>query len=111
MQANIYLGIDMGSTGLKAVAFEAGSGRALASSGAALPFARLPRGGCELGAQAIHDALFGALGSVAAALGPRLKDLRAIGCTGHGAGLYALDAGGRLLGGRAVASTDQRASS
>lgn len=99
----------MGSTGLKAVAFEAGSGAAVASSGRVLPFVQLPRGGCELSAHAIHTALFDALGSVAAQLGPRVHDVRAIGCTGHGAGLYALDADDRLVGGRAVASTDQRA--
>jgi len=110
MRTDIYIGIDMGSTGLKAVAFEAGSGVAVASSGGALPFVQLPRGGCELSAHAIHAALIDALGSVANQLGPRVRDVRAIGCTGHGAGLYALDADGRLIGERAVASTDQRAS-
>ena len=109
MRTDIYIGIDMGSTGLKAVAFEAGSGTALASSGGALPFLHLPGGGCELSAHAIQSALVDALGSVAAQLGPRVHDVRAIGCTGHGAGLYALDADGRLVGGRAMASTDQRA--
>ena len=38
MRTDIYLGIDMGSTGLKAVAFEAGTGSGVASSGSALPF-------------------------------------------------------------------------
>jgi L-xylulokinase len=111
MRTDIYIGIDMGSTGLKAVAFEAGTGVARASSGHELPFESLPGGGCELDAQAIHAALFQALRSVASQLGPRAQDVRAIGCTGHGAGLYALDAEGRLLNGRAVASTDQRAAS
>jgi L-xylulokinase len=109
MRTDIYIGIDMGSTGLKAVAFEAGSGVARASSGHALPFESLPGGGCELDAQAIHNGLFKALRSVASQLGPRARDVRAIGCTGHGAGLYALDADNQLLNGRAVASTDQRA--
>lgn len=109
MRTNIYLGIDMGSTGLKAVAFEAGTGLGVASSGSTLPFERLPRGGCELDAAAIPAALFDALRSVATQLGPRVHDVRAIGLTGHGAGLYALDADGRLVAGRAIASTDQRA--
>ncbi|HEX5685900.1 MAG TPA: FGGY family carbohydrate kinase [Ideonella sp.] len=109
MRTDIYLGIDMGSTGLKAVAFEAGSGAALASSGVALPFRSLPHGGCELDAPAIHAALFNALRGVAGQLGPRLREVRAIGCTGHGAGLYALGTDGQLVGGHAVASTDQRA--
>ena len=48
MKANIFLGIDMGSTGLKAVAFEAGTGATLAASGGGLPYRHLPGGGCEL---------------------------------------------------------------
>ena len=109
MNADIFIGIDMGSTGLKAVAFEAGSGRALAVAGGALPFLQLPGGGCELDEMAIEAALLDALTRVAAQLGPRVRDVRALACTGHGAGLYALDRRGRLLRGRAVASTDQRA--
>ncbi|WP_088156844.1 FGGY family carbohydrate kinase [Achromobacter xylosoxidans] len=109
MKTDIYLGIDMGSTGLKAVAFEAGSGATLAASGGALPYRQLAQGGCELPADAIQTALARALQGVAAQLGPRVADLRALCCTGHGAGLYALDASGQLLEGRAVASTDQRA--
>lgn len=109
MNADIFLGIDMGSTGLKAVAFEAGTGATLAASGGALPYTHLPGGGCELSADAIESALMLALRSVAEQLGPRVADIRALSCTGHGAGLYALDEQGRLLAGRAVASTDQRA--
>lgn len=109
MNADIYIGIDMGSTGLKAVAFEAGSGATLGTAGDALPHQRLSGGGCELAAEAIRDALFQALRSVARQLGPRVAQVRALACTGHGAGLYALDAHGALLRGAAVASTDQRA--
>ncbi len=109
MKTDIFIGIDMGSTGLKAVAFEAGSGRALAVAGGALPFLQLPGGGCELDETAIGSALLDALTRVVGQLGPRVRDVRALACTGHGAGLYALDRHGRLLRGRAVASTDQRA--
>lgn len=45
MKTDIYLGIDMGSTGLKAVAFAAGSGATLATAGGALPYRQLPQGG------------------------------------------------------------------
>jgi len=109
MKTDVYIGIDMGSTGLKAVAFEAGSGATLAASGGALPYLRLPRGGCALSEQAIRSSLFDALRAVAQQLGPRTADVRALCCTGHGAGLYALDEHHQLLGGHAVASTDQRA--
>lgn len=109
MKADIFLGIDMGSTGLKAVAFEAGTGATLAASGSAMPYRHLPGGGCELRADAIDAALMQALRGVAEQLGPRTAQLRALCCTGHGAGLYALDERGGLLAERAVASTDQRA--
>ncbi len=107
--SDIFIGIDMGSTGLKAVAFEAGTGATLATAGDALPHVRLPGGGCEIAGPAIRSALAQALRSVSRQLGPRVAAVRALGCTGHGAGLYALDAHGELLRDRAVASTDQRA--
>ncbi|QIL83493.1 carbohydrate kinase [Diaphorobacter sp. HDW4A] len=111
MKTNIFIGIDMGSTGLKAVAFDAGSGASLAVAGDALTHRRSSGGGCELTAQCIHDALMQALASIAQQLGEqRVRQIGAIACTGHGAGLYALDAHGALLRGLAVASTDQRAS-
>ncbi len=109
MNTDIYIGIDMGSTGLKAVAFEAGNGTSLAVAGDALPHIRLPGGGCELAGTAIREALQQALRSVSQQLGPRCTQVRALACTGHGAGLYLLDAHGALLRDRAVASTDQRA--
>jgi L-xylulokinase len=109
MKTSIFIGIDMGSTGLKAVAFESGTGKGLAAAGSALPLQRTRAGGCELAAAAIAGALQDALRGVARQLGERVNDVRALGCTGHGAGLYVLDAQDRLLRGRAVASTDQRA--
>lgn len=111
MNADIFIGIDMGSSSLKAVAFEAGTGATLAAAGGALPHVRRPDGACELPAAAIRNALIQALQGVARQLGPRVGSVRAIGCTGHGAGLYALDEQGELLRGCAVASTDQRAAS
>lgn len=109
MMKNILLGIDMGSSSLKALALEAGSGRVAALSRMPLPYDRLPGGGCEVGAEAIHAALTHVLRDIVQQLGPRAAGVRAIGCTGHGAGLYALDAQHQLAGGRAVASIDQRA--
>ena len=109
MKPNILIGIDMGSSSLKALALEAGSGRSIALSRMPLPHDRLPGGGCEVAATAIRAALTHVLRDVAHQLGARVAEVRAIGCTGHGAGLYALDARNELVGGRAVASTDQRA--
>lgn len=109
MNSDIFIGIDMGSSSLKAVAFEAGSGATLATAGGALPHVRRPDGSCELPDPAIRTALAQALRGVSRQLGSRIDRLRAIGCTGHGAGLYALGTNGELLRGCAVASTDQRA--
>jgi L-xylulokinase len=109
MKPNILIGVDMGSSSLKALALEAGSGRAVALSRMPLPHTRLPGGGCEMDAAAIRASLTHVLRGVAHQLGPRTAEVRAMACTGHGAGLYALDADGQLVSGRAVASTDQRA--
>lgn len=109
MNTKILIGIDLGSSSLKALALEAVSGRTLALSRMPLQHRRLPGGGCELGAHAIRAALSQVLRDVVHQLGPRAGGVCAIGCTGHGAGLYALDARDELVGGRAVASTDQRA--
>ncbi|MEK8029199.1 FGGY family carbohydrate kinase [Ideonella sp. DXS29W] len=109
MKADIFIGIDMGSSSLKAVAFESSSAAAIAAAGSALPHVRRADGACELSESAIRVALVSALRGVTDQLGPRVAQVRAIGCTGHGAGLYALGASGQLLRGFGVASTDQRA--
>jgi L-xylulokinase len=109
MKPNILIGVDMGSSSLKALALEAASGRTVALSRMPLPHDRLAGGGCEVGAPAIRAALTHVLSDIARQLGPRTAEVRAMACTGHGAGLYALDADGQLVGGCAVASTDQRA--
>jgi L-xylulokinase len=105
---DIYLGIDLGSTGLKAVAFEAVSGRVLAAGGGTLPYARPVSGACERSATAIQNSLVRAISEVTRGLGANTSHIRGIGCTGHGAGLFALDAKGELMGGVSVGSTDQR---
>ena len=61
MNSDIFIGIDMGSSSLKAVAFEAGSGAMLATAGGALPHTRRADGSCELAESAIRTALVQAL--------------------------------------------------
>jgi L-xylulokinase len=109
MKTQLLIGIDLGSSSLKALALETASGRTVALSRMPLQHDRLPGGGCEVAAANIHAALAAVLRDVVHQLGRRVDDVRAIGCTGHGAGLYALDAQQELAGCRAVASTDQRA--
>ena len=110
MLSNLFIGIDIGSSSLKALAIDADSGRIAALARQPLPYERLQGGGCEVRAGAIHAALDQVLGAVVQQLGSQqAAAVRALSCTGHGAGLYALDAKGDLVLGRAVASTDQRA--
>ena len=109
MKSKLLIGIDMGSSSLKALAPLAAGGRRVALWGMPLPHDRLAGGGCEVAAEATGAALTHVLRDVAHQLGPRTAEIAAMACTGHGAGLYALDASGALVGGRAVASTDQRA--
>jgi L-xylulokinase len=109
MNADLYIGIDIGSSRLKAVAIDAGSGQALATSGVSLDVQHSADGGCQFAAAGIKTALQQSLSGVVAQLGERAASVRALGCTGHGAGLYALDADGELASGFAVCSTDQRA--
>ena len=78
MKPNILIGIDMGSSSLKALALEAGSDRAVALSRMPLPHIRLPGGGCEVGAAAIRAALTHVLRDVAQQLGPRTAEVRAM---------------------------------
>ena len=106
---DLFIGIDIGSSSLKALAVNGASGRAVAVARQALPYERLAGGGCEVRAGGIEAALDQVLSSVVQQLGPQVAQVRALACTGHGAGLYALDGAGRLVQGRAVASTDQRA--
>lgn len=106
---DLFIGIDIGSSSLKALAVDGAGGRVVAVARQPLPYERLAGGGCEVQAGAIDSALDQVLGAVARQLGARVAHVRALACTGHGAGLYALDGSGRLVEGRAVASTDQRA--
>lgn len=109
MFSDLFIGIDIGSSSLKALAVDGASGRAVAVARQALPYERLAGGGCEVRAGGIEAALDQVLSSVVQQLGPQVAQVRALACTGHGAGLYALDGAGQLVQGRAVASTDQRA--
>ena len=77
MKTKILIGIDMGSSSLKALALEAGSGRAVALSRMPLPHDRLPGGGCEVGAAAIRCALTHVLRDVAHQLGSRVAEVTA----------------------------------
>lgn len=109
MMNEIFIGIDLGSSGLKAVAIDGHSGVALCTVGVTLAYERSPSGGCQIAGVGIHTALHTLLRKIVFELGPRSKEVRAIACTGHGAGLYALNNAGELVNGFGIASTDQRA--
>ena len=103
------LGLDAGNTVIKAVLFDAADGRELAYSvrdgHATMPApGHVERDLEELWANAVA-----VIGDCIAKAGIDPKDIRAIGCAGHGNGLYALDrAGNPLIG---IQSLDTRATS
>ena len=64
MKTQLLIGIDLGSSSLKALALEAASGRTVALSRMPLQHDRLPGGGCEVGAPMIRSALSSVLRDV-----------------------------------------------
>ena len=53
MFSDLFIGIDIGSSSLKALAIDGATGQVAAIARQALPYQRLPGGGRELGAGAI----------------------------------------------------------
>jgi len=96
MAAPLLLGIDLGTTLIKAAAFDR-NGRPVASAAAPSPLCEIAPGRVEQDVEEIRDAAHGAIREVAAALGPRRRELAAVGVTGQMGGITALDAAGHPL--------------
>jgi xylulokinase len=79
----IAIGIDVGTSGLKALAVDAESGVALASAHRDYPLATPHPGWAEQAPDDFAAAALGALTELALALGPRRGDVRGIGITGQ----------------------------
>src|SRR5690606_472179 len=91
------LGLDAGNTVIKAVLFDAADGRELAVA-ARDGHAKLPAPGhVERGLNELWENAVGVIGDCIAQAGISARDIRAIGCAGHGNGLYGLGRAGEPL--------------
>jgi len=103
----LLLGIDCGSTVTKAALFDV-EGRELGSSSSETGTVALANGGVERSSGEIWTSVVRAVRSVVSDSGASPASIAAIGCSGHGNGLYALDAQGEALP-TAYQSLDSRA--
>ncbi len=83
MSAGVLVGVDVGTSGLKALAIDAESGAALASSTQGYPLSTPHPGWAEQDPADFKAALHLALQDLAAHLGKRASSVRAIGLTGQ----------------------------
>jgi len=79
----LLIGIDVGTSGLKAIAIDEGSGRVEASATHGYPLSTPRAGWAEQDPGDFAGALGLALREIAASLGKRARDVRAIGLTGQ----------------------------
>jgi L-xylulokinase len=105
--SELLLGIDCGSTVTKAALFEP-DGRELASSSSGTETMALVNGGMERSSEGIWASVVHAVRAVVSDAGISPDAVVAIGCSGHGNGLYALDERGQALP-TAYQSLDSRA--
>lgn len=89
----LLLGIDCGSSSTKAALFDL-EGKEVASSASRTTSITLPDGGAERSTAAVWDSVIDAVRSVTDMSGVNREAIIGIGCSGHGNGLYALDAAG-----------------
>jgi sugar (pentulose or hexulose) kinase len=100
----MYLGLDLGTTNVKALVADA-AGRALAQASFPVSLFHVGEGGVEQDIEEIWRATVSAIRQVAQAVQP--GDIRAVGVSSQGGALQMLDANGRPLG-RVVSWLDQR---
>ncbi len=105
----LLIGLDVGTSGLKAVAVDAGDGRVAASALREYPIYTPAPGHAEQAGEDFVRAAYDALGAVAVALGPALPDVRGIGLSGQMHSAMLLD-GDRRLVRRAILWCDTRTS-
>src|SRR5690606_38548901 len=101
------LGIDCGNTVTK-VALVSERGEEIAVASRRADTLRAAPGHAERDMNALWQSVAAAVRDVLARSGVAPSDIAAIGCTGHGNGLYALDRDGQPLG-HAIQSLDTRA--
>lgn len=80
---SLLIGVDVGTSGLKAIAIDAESGRVEASASSDYPLNTPRPGWAEQEPEDFSSAAFEALSALTRALGPRARAVRAIGLTGQ----------------------------
>lgn len=79
----LLIGVDVGTSGLKAIAVSSDRGQVVASRAHSYPLSTPHPGWAEQDANDFEAAAIAALREIASALGPRAADVRAIGLTGQ----------------------------
>ncbi|MCU4802691.1 carbohydrate kinase [Halobacteria archaeon HArc-gm2] len=104
---DLLLGVDAGLTTTTAVVFDAG-GETVAAASRATPTDRPETGHREVALEDLWETVADAIGAVTADDAVDPEAVAAVGLSGHGHGLYLLDADGRQVR-PAIKSTDSRA--
>ena len=107
MTEKYLVGIDNGGTVAKAAVF-AQDGRELAVASCKTEVLAPQPGWAEFDADRLWQATAGAVRQAVTRAGVRAQDVAAVACTGHGNGIYLVDAEGRPVR-RAIFSSDSRA--
>lgn len=94
---SILIGVDVGTSGLKAIAIDAETGAVLASAMEEYPLSTPRTGWAEQDAEDFSTAALTALTLVARALGRRAGEVKGIGLSGQMHSAVLLDAGGAVL--------------
>jgi L-xylulokinase len=104
---DLLLGIDCGSSVTKAALYDL-EGHELATSSSRTELFALPNGGAERSTLDVWESVIRAVRAVVATTHAHPTSVIGVGCSGHGNGLYAIDAHGEPLP-RAYQSIDTRA--
>ncbi len=91
---SLVLGVDVGTSGVKSLAIDTDTGEIVARGLEALPLHTPRAGWAEQDAMDMRHAAFASIRSMVAALGPRSRDVRAIGLTGQMHSAVVLDEAG-----------------
>ena len=92
MNMAVFIGVDVGTSGLKAIAVDAERGSVVATATRDYPLSTPRPGYAEQDAEDFVTAAMEALGELARALGPRVREVRALGLTGQMHSAVLLDA-------------------
>lgn len=94
---SLFIGIDVGTSGLQALAIEGETGTTVASASAEYPLSTPRPGWAEQDPDDFAGAAFDCLARIASSLGPRAREIAGIGLTGQMHSAVLLDDDGRVV--------------